>query len=505
MKSKFSESLTHLKALIILLVLIFRLFDCQTQNKLIGRQDVLRMHSDPGQLFIDAVRSESKENRLSIIRDIFSSESLKDPGEERLLSLFEGLKKTLGETEYHSSEITETQLGDGTTRSIMHIFTAGKGSKLWNDIQLLLDPKEKGKILKLVFIAEVTEPVYLPNGAIEQQQTIEWLNNYFAKLQNDNSFYGSIIITKGDKILLEKYAGYSNPAKNYNFDANTPVNMASGGKMFTAVAIAQLVEKGLLKFSDKIAGFFPGFEDKEKLNKITVYHLLTHTSGIAEYWTESNNNIISNFSSPSEYLPLIYREGFLFEPESEFGYSNSNYILLGLIIEKITGLTFYEYVKKNILTPAGMNSTDYYFHGAYELPLAIPLEKSTDGWKEIYTTKSNSRGTSAGGCYTTLYDMIKFSSALKNNVLVSHKEIDNMTRDKVYGLKDAIGYGYGFEISKYGKNGISYGHGGISRGVNFEYRYFPEFDITLVISCNQDNGAFDDLKKNSVKLITGDR
>ncbi len=505
MRSKFFESITPLKTLIIMIVLIFSLFNCESQNKLISRQDVLRMHNDPGQLFIEAVRSESKEDRLSIIRDIFSSESLKDPGEERLLSLFEGLKKTLGETEYHSSEITETQLGDGTIRSIMHIFTAAKGSKMWNDIQLQLDPKEKGKILKLVFIAEVTEPVYLPNGSIEQQQTIEWLNNYFAKLQNDNAFYGSIIITKGDKILLEKYAGYSNPVKNYNLDANTLINMASGGKMFTAIAIAQLVEKGLLKYSDEISGFFPGFEDKEKLNKITVHHLLTHTSGIAEYWTESNRNIISNLSSPSEYLPLIYKEGFLFEPESKFGYSNSNYILLGLIIEEITGLTFYEYVKNYILSPAGMNSTDYYFHGTDERPLAIPLEKSTDGWKEIYTTKSNSRGTSAGGCYTTLYDMIKFSSALKNNVLVSHKELDNMTRDKVYGLKDAIGYGYGFEISKYGKNGLSFGHGGISRGVNFEYRYFPEFDITLVISCNQDNGAFDDLKKNTIKLITGER
>ncbi|HMQ78655.1 MAG TPA: serine hydrolase domain-containing protein [Ignavibacteria bacterium] len=505
MRSKYTEPKVRLKTLVTFLAILFNLFISEAQNKYLSRQDVFRIHSDPGQLFIDAVRSESKDERLYIIRNIFSSKTLKDPGEERLLSLFEGLKMTLGETVYHSSEVTETQLGDGTTRSIMHVFTAVQGSKKWNDIQLQLDPEEKGKILKLVFIAEVTEPVYLPNGSIEQQQTIEWLNKYFEKLQDENSFYGSMMISKGNKILFEKYAGFSNPSKTLNFDAGTRMNMASGSKMFTAIAIAQLVAEGLLKYNDKIAGFFPGFEDKGKSDKVTVHHLLTHTSGVAEYWTENNRSIISNFSSLSEYLPLIYKEGFLFEPDTEFGYSNSNFILLGLIIEKITGLSYYEYVKNHILAPAGMNSTDYYYYGTDEQPIALPLERSSDGWKELFRSKSNSRGSSAGGCYTTLYDMLKFTSALKNNVLISRDELDNMTKDKVYGYKDAIGYGYGFEITNYGKNGVSYGHGGITRGVNFEYRYFPEYDITLVICCNQDNGAFDDLKKNTVKLITGDR
>lgn len=505
MKKNNLVSKARFKQVVFFIILFLNIISCESQNKFLSRQEVQRMNNDPGQLFIDAVRSDSRDDRLSIIRNIFSSEALRDPGEERLLSIFGELRKSLGETEYHSAETTETVLGDGTVRSIMHIFTGVKGSNKWNDIQLLLDPKEKGKILKMVFIAEVTEPVYLPNGSIEQQQTLDWLNGYFMKLQRDFSFYGSIMISKGNNVLFEKYAGNSNPDKGITFDPNTLTNMASGGKMFTAIAIAQLVEKGMLRYSDKIEDFFPGFDDKQKLNKVTVHHLLTHTSGIAEYWTENNKDLISGFSSPSEYLPLIYKEGFLFEPESEFGYSNSNYILLGLIVEKVSGISFYDYVKENILIPAAMISTDYYLHGSEDLPLAVPLERNNDGWKEIYRSKNISRGTSAGGCYTTLSDMLRFSAALKNNVLISAEELKNITNDKVYGLKDAIGYGYGFETTKYGKKGISYGHGGISKGVNFEYRYFPEYDITLIICCNQDNGAFDDLKKNTVKLITGDR
>lgn len=505
MKKNNSVLNARLKLIIILFSIAFNILSCKSQNKSISEQDVLRNNGDPGQLFIDAVRSESKDEKLTIINNIFSSESLKDPGEERLLSMFSELKKSLGETEYHSKEITETQLGDGTSRSIMHIFTSVKGSNKWNDIQLLLDPKEKGKILKLVFIAEVTEPVYLPNGSIEQDVTLDWLKKYFLKLHDDNSFFGSIIISKGDKILFEKFAGFSDPVKKLNFDANTLVNMASGGKMFTAISIAQLVSSGKLKYTDKIADFFSGFEDKQKLNKVTVHHLLTHTSGIAEYWTESNKDIVAHFTTPAEYLPLIYKEGFLFEPDAEFGYSNSNYILLGLIVEKVSGISFYDYVQKNIFIPAGMNSTNYFTHGSEEYPMAIPLERNPDGWKEVNRVKNNSRGTSAGGCYTTVTDMLKFSAVLKNNILVPNDFLREMTKDKVFGLKDAVGYGYGFEINTYGKNGVSYGHGGISRGVNFEYRYFPEFDITLVICCNQDNGAFDDLKKNTIKLITGER
>ncbi len=498
-------SVNCIKIILLSLVLILNSASCNTQDKRLSKQDVLKMNNDPGILFIDAVNSNSNEEKLEIIRTIFSKETLKDPGEERLLNLFSELKKSLGETEYHSSETTETPLGDGNTRSILHIFAPIEGSNKWNDIQLLLDPNEKGKILKLVFIAEVTEPVYLPNGSIEQEQTLEWLERYFSKLQNVNSFYGSMIISKGNKVLFEKYAGYSDPDKDQNFNTNTHVNMASGSKMFTAIAIAQMVKSGKLKYNEKIAGFFPDFEDKQKLNKVTIHHLLTHTSGIAEYWTDYNRDRISGFTTPSEYLPLIYKEGFLFEPEAEFGYSNSNYILLGLIIEKVSGISFYDYVKKHILIPAGMNSTDYYTHSSEEYSLALPLERNADGWRVIDRVKNNSRGTSAGGCYTIISDMVKFSEALRNNIVISKEFLEEMTNDKVFGLKDAIGYGYGFEISKYGKNGVSYGHGGISRGVNFEYRYFPEFDITLVICCNQDNGAFDDLKKNTVKLITGDR
>ena len=466
------------------------------QKKLQNKHD-----GDTGKMFILGVNSESKEERLEIAKKILASELMKEKGEDGIIKIFEAIKSTMGELQYHSNEFT-----GGTEefpRRIMHLYAKDNNQK-WKDIQLIMSTSEPDRILQLAFIADVTEPVYLPNGSIEQKITLDWLNNYIDNLNKNDGFYGSIMIAKGSNILLEKYAGYSNPEKNIPFSSQSMFNMASGSKMFTAISIAKLVSIGKIDYTDKIEKYFPDFKDKDKLSKVTIRHLLNHTSGIGEYWTEQNREIISSFSDASQYLRLIYNEGFSFEPGTECGYSNSNYMLLGLIIEKESGESFYDYVLKNILKPAGMENTAFLYRDPDNNDITQPLVKNGDNWNVINGNR-NSRGTSAGGCYTTLNDMVNFSNAIKNNVLLTSETFMELIKDQTTGIKDAFGYGYGFELYRYGKNGMAYGHGGITRGVNFEYRYFPEFDITLVICCNQDNGAFDDLKKNSVKLITGDR
>ncbi len=502
MTYKASRSLRKLDIFLVLLIILLNTLNCRSQNENQTMLPEKTNSDDIGKIFMDAVNSSSKDEQKELMIKIFSDAALINPGEEKLLLLLDAVKKNVGQADYHSSEITELTMGDGNSRRVMHLYIKSKGSKNYKDLQMILDPDGSGRIFNLAFIAEVTEPVYLPNGSIEQSQTLDWLRDYVDRLQKENSFYGSINIATGNKIILEKYAGYSNPETGTLFDSNTVFNMASGGKMFTAIAVAQLVEKGNIKYSDKIETYFPDFADKEKLSRVTIHQLLNHSSGIAEYWTVKNTDLINEYTKAEDYLPLIYEAGFSYDPESEFAYSNSNFILLGLLVEKLSGMSFYDYVKQNILIPAGMESTEYYSYGEEGIQMAIALERKDDVWKE---TRHGTKGSSAGGCYTTTGDMLKFSNALRENKLISSGTMNEMIKDKTTGLKDATGYGYGFELYKYGRNGISYGHGGMTGGVNFEFRYFPEFDITLVISCNQNNGAFDDLKKNAVKLITGDR
>lgn len=458
-----------------------------------------------GELFIQAINSASEAEQSEICAKIFYDFTNTDK-KTKFLDFVKKLHENYSPMEFHSAEISEMTMNDGTISRHLHIFAKKKDEDKWKDFQMKLSPEQPYYFLGIAFIAEVTEPVFLPNGDIEQKNTLDWLTKYIEKLNINNSLSGSILIAKGDNIIFEKYFGYADDKKEKPVNENTLFNMASGGKMFTALAIAKLVEEKLIRYEDKIEKYFPDFEDKEKLKKVTIHHLLNHSSGIAEYWTEETRDEVFQTTKTSDMLPLIYKVGFQFEPGSEFGYSNSNFILLGLIVEKVMNDTFYNYVKNNILLPSEMINTDYYFYGYDKAPLAMALIRNGNDWKENdHGIRSiSSRGTSAGGCYSNLKNILKFSLALKSHKLISEESFKNMISDKTKGLKDATGYGYGFILNKY-PGTTSYGHGGIAPGVNFDFEYFPESDITFIIFSNQDNGAFDDLRKNSIKLITGER
>ncbi len=170
----------------------------------------------------------------------------------------------------------------------------------------------------------------------------------------------SILIAKGDKIIFEKYYGYEDLNKKIPITDKTLFNMASGGKMFTALCIAKLVEENKLKYDDKITKYLNGFGDQTKADMITIHNLLSHTSGITEYWTDKIDKAVHSATSINDHLTLVYKAGFDFDAGTKFQYCNSNFILLGAIIEKVTGKSYYDFVRENIFNPAGMTSSGYF-------------------------------------------------------------------------------------------------------------------------------------------------
>jgi CubicO group peptidase (beta-lactamase class C family) len=175
---------------------------------------------------------------------------------------------------------------------------------------------------------------------------------------------------------------------------------------------------------------------------------------------------------------------------------------LGAIIEKVTGKDYFAFVKENILDKAGMNYSGYFNKETKNVVSPLIRSDKKDNWVEVERGKG--KGSSAGGSYSNVSDMLKFSNALRSGLIVSKETLKNMISIKNNNMVATEDYGYGFIIQKF-DNELSYGHGGTAKGVNFEFRYFPNSDITLVIFSNQDNGAYDDLKRNTIKLITGER
>ncbi len=453
-----------------------------------------------GALFIRAINAGNPEAYTKAVPEVFAQVFIQSASEARLAGLLARLRENYGEMEYHHSELIEVTFGE-KTRRVLHVFAKAKGAKTWKDIQLRIEENPPHKIQELAFIADVAEPISLPNGAITDRRTLDWLNGYVDKLIADNDLAGSVLIAQGDKIIYERAFGFADARRATKISEATRFSMASGSKMFTALAIAQLAEKGKLSYSDPVSKYFSDFPDAAFAKKATIHHLLSHTSGVKEYWTEEYMKNWKQITDVKQMLPWVYKVGTAFEPGTKFEYSNSNFILAGLIVEKASGMDFYSYVRKHITGPLGMTMTDFYLRDGSVANLAEFLKRGANGWE---VADHGARGTSAGGCYSTPREMLKFARSLIGGKLVAKDTLSTLTTTKTRAVNADMDYGYGFEIGNEG-NVKSFGHGGIASGINFAFRYFPAEDLTVVMFNNQDNGAYDDLRKNIVKLITGVR
>jgi CubicO group peptidase (beta-lactamase class C family) len=456
-----------------------------------------------GSRFVEGINTADAALREAISKEVYAPATLEKIGIQRIVAHFQKLREIYAPLEYHHSERLEFAKPGGTTY-VLHVYARKQGEVMWSDFQFYLEPTPPHRVDKLAFIAEVAEPIALPNGSIEQRETLDWLRGYVEKLERENDLSGSILIAKGDKVLFEKHWGFAGLENARKISAETLFGLASGSKMFTATAILQLVEQGKLKLTDKLTDYFPDFPNRAWAEQVTLKHLLSHTSGIAEYWTAENEPAMLRFEHWHEYLPLIYKEGFRFEPGTESYYSNSNFMLLGAIVEQASGQDYYQYIGAHILKKAGMARSGFFDHGNGDLPLALPYARQEGGGWKNNRTKQFKKGSPAGGCYSNAFDMLLFCKALKNNKLINPESLKLMTTDWTTGVKDAQPYGLGLILERHAQE-PTYGHGGTAGGVNFEFRYFPLMDIALIIFNNQNNGAYDDLKRNSLKLISGAR
>src|SRR3954451_14042232 len=256
------------------------------------------------------------------------------------------------------------------------------------------------------------------------------LDGYFDSLVVENKLSGVVLVAKDGVVVASKAAGVANKATNAPIDLNTKFNLGSMNKMFTAVAIAQLAQAGKLSFTDTVGKHLPDYPNKEVAEKVTIHHLLTHTSGMGSYWGEKFAAQRDKLLTVAAHLPLFASEPLSFPPGEKFQYSNSGFMLLGAIIEKVSGQDYYTYVQEHIYKPAGMNDTGFYEPGKEIANLAIGYTKmSPDGQPQEEIRDNNGarevRGGPAGGGFSTASDLVKFHQALYGYKLLdkAHTEI----------------------------------------------------------------------------------
>lgn len=309
-----------------------------------------------------------------------------------------------------------------------------------------------------------------------------------------DEFSGAVLIAQGDEILLRKAYGFASRRYGAENRPDTKFAMGSMNKMFTGVAICQLVERGLLSFESTIGEVLPDYPNERAAIEVTVAHLLTHTSGIPSYWNDEYERRWKSLRSVPDLLALFVDEPLRFAPGSRYEYSNGAPIVLGRMIEVLTGEDYFDYIREHVTAPLGMTNTD-----SYEAEDSVPNlamgythlthdGQQSDEWLEN-TLVHTVRGGPAGGGYTTVDDMLRFAQGLRSHKLMSPE----MTLAYLQGGDvPNIKYPDGYLIARMEHRGIvEQGHSGGAPGVSTNFGFFPELDLTFVILTNQDEGALE--------------
>jgi CubicO group peptidase (beta-lactamase class C family) len=312
------------------------------------------------------------------------------------------------------------------------------------------------------------------------QNFVEKVNTVMDQYMKLDQFSGTILVAKDGNIIYGKALGEANKDFHFKNTLDTKFNIGSIGKTFTAIAILQLVDQKKLQLNDPASKYLKDFPFGDK---ITIHHLLTHTAGTFNYFAHPDFfNKMNRIRSVSDALPLIYDQKLLFDtPGEKHAYSNSGIIILGAIIESISGQNYHEFIRQNILVPSGMKNTGINF-------LEQVVENRAEGYNKSATGKTTKNtymvppANADGGIETTVGDMLKLDQALYGNTLLSEESKDKMFTPF---LND---YGYCTRVeNKFGN--LVVGHGGGAPGVSAQFRRYLNDKLVIIVLSNYSGGA----------------
>ncbi|MCM4155732.1 serine hydrolase domain-containing protein [Gramella sp. AN32] len=319
------------------------------------------------------------------------------------------------------------------------------------------------------------------------QSTDSQIKTYLNTL-NSKDFSGTVLVAHNDKIIEKHAYGYSSIEYNVKNKIDTKFNIASITKMFTAVAILQLYEQGKIKLNVPIGNYLPDYPNKLVRDSVTVHQLLTHTSGLNNFYVTNLDKIQNGrYHEISDFVPLFVNDTLLSKPGTTYDYSGTGFVILGLIIEKVSGENYYDYIRDHILKPAQMFETT-------ELEIDSIVENKASGYTSLFgqnkTLKKNdyylTKASPAGFYYSTIEDLFNFSKALRNFKFLKKETTNLMFGPKVKGYNTQLGYGIDVD-NRY--NQTILGHSGGWYGIHCELMDFMEDNYTVVILSNIDDGG----------------
>ena len=388
-----------------------------------------------------------------------------------------------------------------------------------------------GYVSRGVLIALIT----CTSGTATSQPLTGTLQRCLSAEAEREALSGSILVTEGGRPVAAVYRGKQAEASSTPIGPDTRFNLGSASKMFTAVAIGQLIEHGKLQLDEPVGQIVAGLT--REASKVTIRELLTHTSGLGDFFRPENMSAMLKARSASDILPLIASDKPAYAPGAKFSYSNSGFALLGIVIERLSGMSYGEYLQRNVFGRAGMTRT-----GLHPKPLAtlavgmtaggmqmpghadahlvligrdgkpLPIGSQAPGASGLTLIDpggaklgastadagqlrpapgaTEGYGSPAGGLFSTAQDMDRFAAGLMDGKLLRPSTVAEFTSPQAESApataeRPARHYGFGFGLTE--DNGVAwFGHNGGTLGANAEFAVQPNHHWVISVLSNRD-------------------
>jgi CubicO group peptidase (beta-lactamase class C family) len=334
----------------------------------------------------------------------------------------------------------------------------------------------------------ISPPAELAPARLSQADALAALRAELEKNAAADRFSGAVIVAKSGQPVFSAAYGLADREKKIPAKLNTQFRVGSMNKMFTAVSVVQLAQAGKIKLSDPLGKYLTDYPNQDVATKVTIHHLLTHTGGTGDIFGPEFSAHRLELRTLQDYVKLYGKRGLEFEPGSRWEYSNYGFLLLGVLIEKVSGQSYYDYVAEHVFKPAGMTSTASLGEDQAVPDRSVGYTKfgGSQTWKPNTDTLPY-RGTSAGGGYSTVEDLLRFANALQNYKLLDAQHTELLTTGKAdtpMGGK----YAYGMIERSIGTFHC-FGHGGGAPGMNGDLEMCPQSGYVIAVLANFDPPA----------------
>jgi CubicO group peptidase (beta-lactamase class C family) len=376
------------------------------------------------------------------------------------------------------------------------------------EVAVFPDPADSARLLRIAINRPLRRGATFrefPRERMDDARIVRLIEDEVRRLADADQFSGVVLVGKDDQVLFQGTYGYENPQTRSRVTTRTRFHLASQGKMFTGIAIAQLVEQGKLSLDDTVGELLPGQPWTEQARAVTVRQLLSHTGGMGALFDRPNYPEGRVFRTATERLAIFAAEPLLSAPGARWSYSNEGFETLGAIIEAKTGMRYNDYILRHVLRPAGMATALPDAPADSLTDRAIPSPHQADDLFGIRPRTTASRGWDAGGAgggHASAEDMFRFARAVVGGGLVSRAMVDTLAAPRA-DMGGGRQYGYGFMPRQVNGRTV-FGHsGGGPRGTAIctDLDVFADGGWTVVVMSNYDAPLCGTIKESITAML----